>query len=387
MPMELRKRKAPAAPVVPPPAPKRKATAPKKEKKPAEAAAAPSKDAEPKPTSKKVALPKKGKTAEKAEVTTEPPATAADPEVLPEAPAAESSKPKAAAKPKAAKETKTAKAAEPAKKEEKPKEKAAPAAKEKKETATKAKKDKAPAEAAAAPSKPAEEKKSEKKAESSSKKEDKKEKKAAPAKAGSSKSATATPAPAAPAELKAGDALPTGLPEISNHAGEKVTIGGLLDASKKGVVIFAYPAASTPGCTKQANFFNASKDSFESEGYSIYGLSGDKPEKNSKFKDAQKLTYPLLSDVSYELHSKLGIAKAGGKGTLRSVVVIGKDGKIVSIKKAGPEETLKIARAACGLAADDAKVKAVEKVDAKKEEKAEIALKQPTVEEAPDANA
>ncbi|EPS37170.1 hypothetical protein H072_9235 [Dactylellina haptotyla CBS 200.50] len=398
MPMELRKRKAPAAPPPPPPAPKRKATAPKKEKKTDDVPAA-EKPAEKKATAKKAAPPKKGKTGEKAEVTTEAPS--ADPEVLPEAPAAESSKAKPAAKPKAVKETKetkdtkeskATKSTEPAKKEEKPKEekskekKAAGPTKEKKEAAEKsaekappkAKSEKASATPAEKSSKATEEKKTEP--------AEKKEKKSAAPKASSSKSATATPAPAAAIELKPGDAIPTGLPELSNQAGEKVNLNALLDASKTGVVLFAYPAASTPGCTKQANLFNVSKDNFEAQGYSIFGLSGDKPEKNAKFKESQKLTYPLLSDVTYELHVKFGIAKPGGKGTLRSVVVISKDGKIVIVKKAGPDETLKAARTACGLPDADAKTKAVEKAEEKKEA-AESSSKQAPVEEAPDASA
>ncbi|KAJ6264331.1 hypothetical protein Dda_0476 [Drechslerella dactyloides] len=411
MPMELRKRKAPAAPPPPPPAPKRKATAPKKDKKPAAAAAAEKvveKAAEKATLVKKVAAPKKTKAAaaaEKAEVTTDAPT--ADPEVLPEAPAVEepaaaapsSSKAKAAPKGKAAKEKESnpaPKTAEP--KKEEPKEKKA-APKDKKENAAAVEKP-APKAAAKKDKATAEEKKPEPAAEKAEKKEKEKEKKpASTAKASTSKSATATPAPSAAVELKAGDPIPTGLPELLNHAGEKVMLSALIEASKNGIVLFAYPQASTPGCIKQANAFNAAKDGFEAEGFSIYGISGDKPEKNLKFKEKEKLTYPLLSDTAYDLHARFGIAKPGGKGTLRSVVVISKDGKVVAIKKAGPEETVKAARAACGVLDG--------KADADKDKKeapaasssssaaaaaaaavvaADTDSKQPTVEEAPDAS-
>ena len=137
-------------------------------------------------------------------------------------------------------------------------------------------------------------------------------------------------------------------------------------------------------------------------------MSGDKPEKNQKFKAKYNLNYTLLSDTDYGLHDKLAIKKSSTGGTLRSTIIIGKDGKIVGFKKAGPEETVKYARTQCGLTPDDGKLKEVEKAVEKAEaesssasaEKTDLPTagpstvtatasdntsKQATVEEAPDA--
>src|SRR5690625_7617684 len=68
------------------------------------------------------------------------------------------------------------------------------------------------------------------------------------------------------------------------------------DLEGKKAIIYFYPAASTPGCTKQACDFRDSLASLQSSGYTVIGISPDKPEKLTKFINAQDLTCSLLSE-------------------------------------------------------------------------------------------
>ncbi|WP_242422372.1 peroxiredoxin, partial [Frankia torreyi] len=62
------------------------------------------------------------------------------------------------------------------------------------------------------------------------------------------------------------------------------------------VVVYFYPAASTPGCTKQACDFRDSLAQLNDAGIDVLGISPDKPAKLVKFRDNESLTFPLLSD-------------------------------------------------------------------------------------------
>src|SRR6201991_2164238 len=70
----------------------------------------------------------------------------------------------------------------------------------------------------------------------------------------------------------------------------------LADLRGRKVVLYFYPAAMTPGCTKQACDFRDSLDSLAAAGFAVLGVSPDKPEKLAKFRDRDGLTFPLLSD-------------------------------------------------------------------------------------------
>ena len=108
----------------------------------------------------------------------------------------------------------------------------------------------------------------------------------------------------------------------------------LADLRGRRVIVYFYPAASTPGCTKQACDFRDSLASFTSEGYAVLGISPDKPAKLVKFRDAEGLTFPLLSDPDrsvLEAYAAYGEKKMYGKtvtGVIRSTFVIGPDGRI-----------------------------------------------------------
>ncbi|KRD06638.1 peroxiredoxin [Mycobacterium sp. Root265] len=70
----------------------------------------------------------------------------------------------------------------------------------------------------------------------------------------------------------------------------------LSDFTGRKVIVYFYPAASTPGCTKQACDFRDSLAELNDAGLDVIGISPDKPEKLAKFRDAEGLTFPLLSD-------------------------------------------------------------------------------------------
>jgi len=131
--------------------------------------------------------------------------------------------------------------------------------------------------------------------------------------------------------------------EIENNDGDKVTLAQLVQSSKKGVVLFTYPKASTPGCTTQACLFRDSYTPLTATGLAIYGLSTDSPKSNTTFKTKQKLPYPLLCDPSASLIKAIGFKKAP-KGTQRGVFVVGKDGEVLAVEAGGPAATVEVVR-------------------------------------------
>ncbi|KAH7266164.1 thioredoxin peroxidase dot5 [Fusarium solani] len=127
--------------------------------------------------------------------------------------------------------------------------------------------------------------------------------------------------------------------EIETNEGEKTTLKALVDESKAGVVLFTYPKASTPGCTKQVCFFRDSYEPLTAGGLAIYGLSTDSPKANTTFKDKQKLPYPLLCDPKATLIGAIGLKKVP-KGTQRGVFVIDKEGKVLVAEPGSPQGTV-----------------------------------------------
>lgn len=108
----------------------------------------------------------------------------------------------------------------------------------------------------------------------------------------------------------------------------------LADYAGRRVIVYVYPAAMTPGCTKQACDFRDSLQSLAAAGYAVLGLSPDKPEKLAKFRERDALNFPLLSDPDkqvLEAYGAYGEKKLYGKlvvGVIRSTFVVGADGKI-----------------------------------------------------------
>lgn len=108
----------------------------------------------------------------------------------------------------------------------------------------------------------------------------------------------------------------------------------LSDFRGKKVIVYFYPAASTPGCTTQACDFRDSLNSLTSAGYQVLGLSKDELPALVKFKTEQGITFPLLSDASLDTHKAYGAwgeKSMYGKtvtGTIRSTFVLDEDGKV-----------------------------------------------------------
>lgn len=108
----------------------------------------------------------------------------------------------------------------------------------------------------------------------------------------------------------------------------------LWDLKGQRIVLYAYPAAMTPGCTTEACDFRDSLDSLNAAGIQVLGISPDKPEKLAKFRDRDNLTFPLLSDPGKSVlnaYGAYGEKQLYGKtviGVIRSTFVIDADGKI-----------------------------------------------------------
>jgi peroxiredoxin Q/BCP len=119
--------------------------------------------------------------------------------------------------------------------------------------------------------------------------------------------------------------------ELSDDSGNSVH---LADLRGQRVVLYAYPAAMTPGCTKQACDFRDSLDSLKAAGLTVIGISPDKPEKLAKFREKESLTFPLVSDPDKSVLSAYGAfgeKTMYGKtvtGVIRSTFVIDADGNV-----------------------------------------------------------
>jgi thioredoxin-dependent peroxiredoxin len=118
---------------------------------------------------------------------------------------------------------------------------------------------------------------------------------------------------------------------LPNQDSKAVTLASL--AGKKAIVYF-YPAAATPGCTKEACDFEESLNVFTAAGYSVVGISPDKPAKLAKFVADQNLHFDLLSDEDLTVHKAYGaygLKKLYGReyeGVLRSTFVLDEKGVV-----------------------------------------------------------
>ncbi|MEV0328992.1 thioredoxin-dependent thiol peroxidase [Micromonospora echinospora] len=108
----------------------------------------------------------------------------------------------------------------------------------------------------------------------------------------------------------------------------------LTDLRGRKVILYAYPAAMTPGCTKQACDFRDSLASLQAAGYEVVGISPDKPEKLAKFRERDAVTFPLVSDTDKAVltaYGAFGEKQSYGRtvtGVIRSTFVVDEDGKI-----------------------------------------------------------
>jgi peroxiredoxin Q/BCP len=129
--------------------------------------------------------------------------------------------------------------------------------------------------------------------------------------------------------LSPGDPAPAF--DLADDAGNRVR---LADLRGQRVVLYAYPAAMTPGCTTQACDFRDSLDSLRAAGVTVVGISPDPPEKLGSFRDKEGLTFPLVSDPDKAVltaYGAFGEKSMYGKkvtGVIRSTFVIDPEGAI-----------------------------------------------------------
>jgi len=115
--------------------------------------------------------------------------------------------------------------------------------------------------------------------------------------------------------------------EFTAHTGEKVV---LRNVNARGLVVYFYPRAMTPGCTREAARFNELLDEFKRCGVEVYGVSTDPPERNRRFAEKLSLRFKLLSDPQGELASRLGILRGGKRPSAERVTYIIIDGRVVA---------------------------------------------------------
>jgi peroxiredoxin Q/BCP len=129
--------------------------------------------------------------------------------------------------------------------------------------------------------------------------------------------------------LQPGDIAPEfELPDSDGNPVALVSLRG------RRVILYFYPAAMTPGCTKEAVDFRDGLPELEAAGVTVVGISPDGPAKLAKFRDRDSITFPLLSDPDTEVlraYGAYGEKKLYGKttvGVIRSTFLIDADGKV-----------------------------------------------------------
>ncbi len=130
---------------------------------------------------------------------------------------------------------------------------------------------------------------------------------------------------------------PDGNPvSLSSHRGRRV-------------VVYFYPAAMTPGCTKQAVDFRDNIKDLAEAGYTVLGISPDNPSKLARFRDNEGITFPLLSDPQRQVMTEWGAygeKQLYGRtvvGVIRSTFVVDPDGTI-ELAQYGVKATGHVAR-------------------------------------------
>ena len=137
-------------------------------------------------------------------------------------------------------------------------------------------------------------------------------------------------------QLSPGDTAPDFT--LTTADGSPVSLADLRASAENGVVVYFYPAASTPGCTTEACDFRDSLAALQARGYAVVGVSPDDPAKLARFVDAESLTFPLASDPDHavsEAWGAWGEKKNYGRtytGIIRSTVVVDRDGTVTLAK-------------------------------------------------------
>ena len=143
---------------------------------------------------------------------------------------------------------------------------------------------------------------------------------------------SAPPKPDLGTELVEGSAAPTF--SLPRDGGGNVA---LADYAGKKLVLFFYPRADTPGCTREAIDFTRLEDAFADEGAAVLGISADTVKAQESFRAKHQLSVPLISDEQHEVleaYGAWGEKSMYGRnfmGIIRTTVLIGADGRIAKI--------------------------------------------------------
>ena len=119
---------------------------------------------------------------------------------------------------------------------------------------------------------------------------------------------------------------------LSSDRGDIVSLAGLRG---RRVILYFFPAAMTPGCTKEACDFRDNLNRLTALNYAVFGVSKDAPDKLARFRERDGLTFPLLSDADLTVHQAYGaygVRKLYGRevlGTIRSTFVIDENGMLL----------------------------------------------------------
>lgn len=152
------------------------------------------------------------------------------------------------------------------------------------------------------------------------------------------------------ARLKPHDAAPEF--QLPDQHGQTIRLG---DFSGGNLLIYFYPKADTPGCTRQACSIRDAREELRDLGLAVVGISPDQPARQQKFDDKYQLSFPLLADPDHrvaEAYGAWGEKTSYGKkslGIIRSSFLIDAEGKIVAAwYGVKPEDTVPKAQKALG---------------------------------------
>ena len=152
------------------------------------------------------------------------------------------------------------------------------------------------------------------------------------------------------ARLKRGDAAPEF--QLTDQHGQTVR---LADFGGGKLLIYFYPKADTPGCTRQACSIRDAREELVDLGLAVVGISPDQPARQQKFDDKYNLSFPLLADPDHRVAEAYGVwaekTSYGKKslGIIRSSFLIDAAGKIVAAwYGVKPEDTVPKAQKALG---------------------------------------
>lgn len=159
--------------------------------------------------------------------------------------------------------------------------------------------------------------------------------------------------------LTPGDAAPDFT--LPTAAGGSVHLADLRSITPRGVIVYFYPAAGTPGCSRQACDFRDSLASLQGAGYSVVGVSPDSVAKLTAFAEQEGLSFPLAADEDHavaQAYGAWGEKSLYGKivtGLIRSTFVVDPAGKI-QLAQYNVKATGHVARLRRDLGIDDAAI-------------------------------